>query len=294
MAYRWKPSDASATAFLRRVADEQIGKALASLQSEEMPREAAVHDVRKRLKKLRGLVRLVRPAFPDYAAENVAFRDAARVLAPLRDSAAVLESYGRVVALDTLDGRRTLGLRRHLEEARDAAREHPEADGRIDECRLRLNAARERAGAWLLTEDGWPALSPGLQLSYERGREAMKAARKSRDGDDLHEWRKRAKYHWYHARLLEPVWPEVMAPHIAAASRLSDLLGDRHDLDVMATQIASAGLGEEQEALLREAMEGEARRLDGKALALGARLFAEKPAPLAKRWGKWWRLAQAS
>ncbi|MGZ9812255.1 CHAD domain-containing protein [Pseudoroseicyclus sp. H15] len=294
MSYRWNPADKTATAFLRRVADDQITGALASLTSDEMSHEAAVHDVRKRMKKLRGLLRLVRGSFDGYKAENAAFRDAARLLSPLRDSAAVLESYERIVAVDSLDGRRTLGLRRHLEEARDAARTDPEAAGRLDECRLRLEAARTRVPDWSLSRKGWGALAPGLRASFDGGRNSMAAAREDRTPEDLHEWRKLAKHHWYHARLLSPVWPQMMAPHVAAASHLSDLLGERNDLDVLAPQIELAGLTGEQSAHLREVLSQEAKRLEVEAFALGARLYAEAPKALAKRWGKWWRLAQSA
>ena len=48
---------------------------------------ATVHDVRKRCKKVRGLLRLVRPGLgPDYRRANADVRDAARELSSLRDA----------------------------------------------------------------------------------------------------------------------------------------------------------------------------------------------------------------
>ena len=52
------------------------------------PRSAAVHEVRKSLKKIRAALRLVRPVIGDksYRRENTCFRDAARPLTEVRDA----------------------------------------------------------------------------------------------------------------------------------------------------------------------------------------------------------------
>ncbi len=86
MAYRIKKGDKSVQAGLRRIADEQIGRALGEIDDDDLDFAEKVHQVRKRCKKLRGLIRLVRPAFDDYSAENGAFRDAAQMLSGVRDT----------------------------------------------------------------------------------------------------------------------------------------------------------------------------------------------------------------
>ena len=238
------------------------------------------------MKKLRGLIRLTRRAFPGFAEENVALRDTARILAPLRDAAAALESFDKLVEHVKLGEQQA--FRAHLVAARDAAQSDSEAPGRMDEARLRLQALQTRLPDWELTEDGWQAIAPGLTATYARAR----AARKASTGEELHDWRKRAKYHWYHARLLRPIWPAMMAPHVAAADDLGELLGDRHDLDVLLPQIAEAGLSDAATAQLTTALRDHATRLEHAAHAMGQRLLADKPKALARRWGKWWRLAQ--
>ena len=95
MSYRFDV-DESAAAAVRRIADEQLGAARASLASAGGGDTAsAVHDCRKRCKKLRGLVRLVRPALgKQYKAVNAALRDAARER---------LDAAGRSLSALTLD-----------------------------------------------------------------------------------------------------------------------------------------------------------------------------------------------
>ena len=84
MSYYFQQSDTSVERGVRRIAVEQIDKAISEIQEPDVTE--AVHNVRKRCKKLRALIRIVRYAFDDYKAENASFRDAARSLAVLRDA----------------------------------------------------------------------------------------------------------------------------------------------------------------------------------------------------------------
>jgi hypothetical protein len=114
MGYRFRRDDASVEAGVRRIADEQLGKAVAALGGEAL--HEGVHDARKRVKKLRGLLRLVRPGFKGYAEENRTLRDAARTLSGLRDHAAMIETLDRLAARypGRMDGRRMVPLRRAI------------------------------------------------------------------------------------------------------------------------------------------------------------------------------------
>ena len=66
----------------------------------------------------------------------------------------------------------------------------------------------------------------------------MRQAREDPTAEAMHEWRKRVKYHSYHLRLLEPVWPAMLKAQVGAAKRLEELLGDHHDLDVFMQTLA--------------------------------------------------------
>ena len=78
MAYRFSVTDRSVQAGVRRIACEQIDKAIAEIENTELPLDETIFQIRKRCKKIRGLLRLVRPSFDGYARENAIFRDAAR------------------------------------------------------------------------------------------------------------------------------------------------------------------------------------------------------------------------
>jgi CHAD domain-containing protein len=147
---------------------------------------------------------------------------------------------------------------------------------------------RDRSETWRLKRDGWEALEPGLAATWTAARAEQKAARKHPTPEALHDWRKRVKDHWYQARLLRPIWPAMMDPHIAAADELGELLGQVNDLAVLRDRLEAAPL---EEALRSEARDLASLRheaLMARALPLGQRLLAGKAHALTTRWGAWW------
>lgn len=294
MGYEIEATDAEAGRLVRRLATEQLDKGLADLQAARAgDPHGDVHAVRKRMKKLRGLLRLVRGAFGDYARINATLRETARVLSEVRDRAAVPEALGGLLGSEAaarIDGRRVAPLLRGLEAERDRAERAHDLGDRLSVVASALEALRLDVPDWTVEATGWDAFEGGLTKTYGQARKAMAVARGDPGIATFHDWRKRAKYHGYHARLLAPVWPEGMAGHAAAASRLSDILGDRHDLDVLEPLIADAEIDGDTALALREVIAGERARLDAAAHLTGGRLLADKPKPLARRWGRWYDL----
>jgi CHAD domain-containing protein len=289
MGYRFRHDDESVEAGFRRIAAEQLKRAVASLE-DDGALHAGVHDARKRIKKVRGLLRLVRPGFARFAAENATLRDAARTLSGLRDHAAMIEALDRLAARypERVEAERMGPLRAELESRRNEAAGANDLADRIAAFREVLRDTRDRAEGWRLKAGGWKALGPGLALIYGQGREAMAVAHKTGRGEDFHTFRKRVKDHGYHARLLSPVWPVLMEPYAALVDDLGELLGEQHDLVALAPVVAGSALDPAARAELEELIVAERRRLEARALVIGARVYAEKPKAMARRLGAWW------
>ena len=85
MPYRLKRKESIAHG-IRRVANEQFRAAEGELRTFRSPE--LVHSARKRLKMLRAVLRLVRPALDDatFDRENLALRDSGRLLSAQRDA----------------------------------------------------------------------------------------------------------------------------------------------------------------------------------------------------------------
>lgn len=296
MSYRFE-MDEPVVVGLRRIALEQIDKALDEMEQSDDAPHKAVHQARKRCKKIRGLARLVRPSFDAYKKVNREFRDTARTLADFRDATARLECYEEFLADDDdlPEGARDR-TRELIVHRRDGVHRAP---GPIDEAtaraRERMAESRRRVEEWELSDTGFDALGGGLKKSYRRGRKAMRNAYEKGTPEAFHEWRKRAKYHWYHCRLLRDVWKPTMETRIDEVKALSDFLGDHHDLAVLGAWLAREGrsaLTEEDLAELKRRLEERRRGLETRSRPLGRRLFAEKPKALVRRVGAWWEVGR--
>lgn len=291
MAYAFAPGEKNISKALRRIARQRVEASLALFDDGSIEEHRRIHELRKNIKKLRGLIRLVRPVFADYAAENLALGEAGRALSHLRD--ADVRAAG-LVAL-ARRGRLRAADRDALIAAVGQTTAQPTAEEREAALMAHFDMLRQllhRIGDWKVSGKGFDALEPGLVRVLERGARAMAAARKDPEGEAVHSWRKRVKDHWYHARLLTPIWPRMMGPHADVAGDLGEMLGDARDLSLLA--LALDPLAEEGlvgAGPLAARARREERDLMVRADALGRLFHAETPAALARRWAAWWQAA---
>lgn len=265
--------DESVPGAVRRVMDEQIVRARDQLTDAKAPREKRIHDARKRFKETRALLRLVRePLGAQFAVENAWFRDAGRDLASVRDADAMLE------ALDKLDLPRA--LRNRLRKRLNADRGAVDLDALIANTVEQLVVAQGRLALWPELDDSFDTLAAGLERTYRDGRRAMKRAGSP---EELHEWRKHVKTHWYHAQLLRHLWPGMMKAYAAELEDLSHALGDHHDLHVLLERIADAPRE------LVDAASARQRELEHEAHELGKRIYAERPRVFVARIEALWK-----
>lgn len=291
MAYRLDRDDKSLEAAFRRIAGEQFGRAIEAV--EQMDRPDTIHEVRRHCKRLRGLVRIVRTAFPGFETADEAIRDIARPLSGLRDARVMLDTFDRLVERcgDKGEWHRLAKLRKRLEHERDKLLGKVDAAERLDEARTKLADARIRCAEWELTGDGWEVVGAGVVLTYEKARTAAAEAFAQRQPDMFHELRKQVRYHWCHTRLLRNFWPDEMHARAALADELADMLGNKHDLDLFVVH-----LHEEAASLGGSAQLSAVRRLAGLANAeleegserLAGRLLAETADALAEHWRMLW------
>ena len=300
MAFRFDPAS-PLDAELRRIAGEQIRKAERELGDEKGDRHAAVHAVRKRLKKLRGLIRLVRDARPKfYTKENARFRDMARALSGVRDRAALVESldaleahYGDEVSTEAFGP-----IRQRLIEQREAAAGTDLAPA-IESTLRELGEARHRLDAFAVGKknkagDAAAIVAKGYGCIVRQARDEIRQAEKRGEATVFHDLRKRAKYHSMHLRLLGPLWPEAMAPLAEAAKTLGDDLGLDHDYAVLRAEIAASpdefgsadGL-----AVVVALMERRQAGLREQSLVTAQRLFADAAPAAEQRIARLWHLA---
>ncbi len=293
MAYLFEPGDRSVEAALRRIALEQIDGAIKEAGDNQGDPHVTVHEVRKRCKRLRGLLRLVRPVFGDFKAENALIRDAAGELSFLRDAGVMLETFDALVAAseDRKPPADMAQLRKGLVTRREAIERSHDIHARLARFRRRMIEIQRRACRWHLDKEGFDAIAGGLGRTYKGAQKAMIQAGKRANPDAMHEWRKQSKAHLYHANLLVPIWPGPMLAHQQVADQLAELLGQHHDLQVFRLTLLddpkAMRASADAVALIALTLHRE-KQLATDSFALGARLYAERTAALTSRWRAYW------
>jgi CHAD domain-containing protein len=292
MAFRIKP-DESVARSVRRIARAQIVKALADLdRRDETGVEIAIHSARKRFKRLRALVRLSRGGLGKElsARENARFRDAGRPLSELRDADVLLQTLDRLVERYGDDGQAdAIGQARealvHRKQA--VARQVLDHENTLAHVSQILRDARDDVKRWEIDRDGLDVLSAGIQRIYKLGLRMLHEARESPTDEPLHEWRKRVKDLWYALEFLKPVRPAFTESRSEMASKLSDALGDDHDLAVLRMAISDSA------PAILTMIDDRRAKLRREAFDLGEAIFNESPKDFARRFRAYWRAWRA-
>lgn len=227
---------------LRRIAGQQ------ALAIREYFQPAGVHDadqehihrVRTAIKKLRALLRLVRPGLPGnrYRRERDTLRILAQMLAPLRDAEVMTRQLRKL--------RRQLSPRDFSALQRIFVKEQHHRTALLKPAKMtasiKCRPILDEIGNWPLKEFKSRNLYRGLQRAAKKLTAASRQARQSATGENLHEWRKRAKDLAFQLKLIRKRSPKSVARRAARLAELARLLGNDHDLAVFREKISGAPL----------------------------------------------------
>lgn len=200
-------------------------------------RDEAIHEVRKRIKKARALIRLAEGAVGHKSIRkaNRRLRDAAKPLSEIRDSSVL------IVALDSLTdqsaGRAPCEEFAHARAALVSSqakmvRSVLEEGDLLARVSRDLHAIRRRVSDWDANDFG-TGLSPILKQSYKACRERFSIVETNPSSEALHELRKRVKILGYQLHFCEPHPTGPAARINQLAALLADELGEIHDFDVL-------------------------------------------------------------
>jgi CHAD domain-containing protein len=217
--------------------------------------------------------------------ENTILRDAGRSLSGARDAQVLVETLDALresPGEDLPDGVWSAFRVRLVSEADAQAGGEDDAD----KVAIALAGVRDRVENWPIPDDaGAEALAQGFERVYAKARRAGRRAERKTTTERLHELRKRTKDVWHAGKLLDPLSPKRVGRLRRRAHRLSDALGDDHDLSVLldrAEELAGTfGPGELE--LLRGAAARRRKALQRDALRRAHKLYRRKPRKLVRR-----------
>ena len=293
---------------VQRLSLEHLDHAIAVVENGDLHPDIAVHEARKAMRRVRGLLRLVRDELGPkvYRFENLYLRDTGRLISEARNAAvaldtlAVVESrYGKLLVTDIF-----AGVHGALERRRAGIVEHvigdPERRGQVVRA---LRSARARYAALPLEgtlgrpgtrpsiRDSYRAIAPGLARTYNRGRMRMADAYRSPSDERLHEWRKRVRYLRFQMETLTELWPEAIKGIVFAIDNLGETLGEDRDLGEFSTLVRndhSLTSGKRERDLLVALLEQPRRDLQQQAWTKGLRVYAEPTDRFVERLGAYW------
>jgi CHAD domain-containing protein len=302
-----------------RLARERVDRVLKSLGEKPQPGAESIHEARKTLKSLRALLHLARGSIDAEVRrrENIFFRDAGRLLSPLRDPQALLE------ALDYFsEGRNHSGFSTPKQESIRAfiAKVQREIEKRlvdglpqreVRKLMRELRVVKSRAGLWFEavppgTANEWEFfVGIGLRRTYRKAKNLVwqfeVMGHETGDDNTWHELRKSAKALGYQLRLLKPIWPKMMNASVDEIDQLTDRLGDANDLAILRAKILNEPYdpSETQEfaeirRIFLQMLDRRKEKLQSEAFTLAKLVYAEKPGQFERRLAAYWRVGRGS
>lgn len=286
MSYRIRPSE-HFTAEFKAVGTGQLTLAIAALTHRPEGLAVAIHDARKKFKRLRSLYRLAAADIPAFRrSENKRIRDMARTLSTSRDATALVE-VSRYLLDHAENNEERAALKRIgkvLAARRDAqaAEENPLEDtvaAAIATCGNALEAL-SRITFQDGGEKGAKRIAKGWRKALEKAAAARKACADRTDAHLFHELRKRSQDYRFYLNMLQRLWPSAMHAKRAEVTRVVDLLGHHNDLALLTSLVDEQPhlLGKSEDvAYLLSAVITRQKILREEALTVAASAFRDDP-----------------
>lgn len=293
MAYRLERNE-SVLRGLKRVVRDEIESASAVLSGrKEISRDRAIHEARKSIKKIRALLRLAGDEMRGLQMdENQRLRDVARRLSHYRDAFVMVGTFDDLRKKFPAESSGKLrSVRAALLKKKNVMSREEDSRIVLDHAAAALKQVLKRVKSWKLDADGYAAIGPGLEKTYRAGRTALSHAHQDPRAANYHELRKKVKDHWYHIRLLQNLWTDVMSAYEKSLKDLETWLGNDHNLAVLRELITAQpdfyGTPKDIELML-DLIERYQKELRKESVSLAERVYEEHPREFRRRMKNLW------
>ncbi len=296
MAFRLKFTDTPESA-LRRIGLSQIDRAVRALSAAELA-DSTIHETRKCLKRIRALLRLVRPGLEesDFQTENARYREIARQLSPARDAQILMETVLKLAPFASAAETAALEYLKQSIESGAGSRITNASDASIARALEQLTEAKAALANLNVKGSGFAPVERGLRDSYRKGLERFERAYRDGTCEAFHDVRKSVQLHWRHMALVSRAWPDMFSARVEAARQLSQILGDSQDLSVLLEYVAAlppSAIPKKSATELERLARARQDYLRAAARPRGAQIFALPPKAFARGVTKAWQAARA-
>jgi CHAD domain-containing protein len=274
-----------------RVAEKLVDSITVPGKHREQEEGEYIHNVRTTIKRLRALLRLVRPVVGEtfFNRENARLRKAGQRLAVARDAEVARQTLQNLSVSGKPEKKAVAAVLAGLE---NKAESRTNLEKALRATKEDLKETKRNLQELRLVNGEWEVIGTGLRDVYRQSRKRMVTALQDRGDEAFHKWRIRVKNLFYELEMLEPVWPKRMDKMTARLSKLQDKIGLDHDIAVLKAFLRKTpekfGGTEAVERVIR-CLEEKSQKLRCAAEPLGEKIFAEKPRRFARKLGRHWR-----
>lgn len=273
----------------RTISSELVENAIAECRNENLTDHVKIHEARKKCKRVRALLRIVKPNVKSkYKTADLFFRNLSGTLSDERDNQVIIETL------------------KFLHEKEHSPILKKEIESIISKLSTTVNSkptyplvqnfekeillGNDILQSLKIKKSYFKSLRGGIKETYKLGRIGMKAVIKNPNINNYHEWRKQVKYHLYHLELLIDIWPSLILTNIEETHSLSEMLGKDHDLSLLKENIHNKNITFTKKAYTKilSAITSEQKLLREKIKRLGLKIYAEKQDHLIKRLESYW------
>lgn len=267
---------------VQKIVKTQIQKAIVESKHEDIETDKAVHQIRKRCKKLRGLLRMIRPILKDkklYDEKNRAFKEIASGLSGARDSKVLGDTYAKIVKRYGLDWQKYEEIASSIDAIKSETMSDEEIESMLTQTRQELHSHLGDIHRYKIkhTQD---ILDKGVQKGYKKARNLQNEAARSLKSGEFHQWRKWVKYHWYQMQMLQKNSGCLLNARVNRLKLLADVLGEEHDITVFKEYLHKESLAYEEEFV--SYLDKEQGYLRKVAFEMGEELFCASPKRFVK------------
>lgn len=196
----------------------------------------SIHELRKNIKKIRGILRLMRYEIggKKYRKLNRKYRQLAQDIAVLRDDTSQIELLSGMLPKDkSAIVRRSINRAiRTIETKRKTAFKDFYTNDQHQYISREFNDLNIKNQELNISGNPDLFILKGLYKIHSNALKAFRATLSTNDAEVYHNLRKQVKYLMYNLRIISPANPIFFKAYLSKLNQLSTLLGKLHDLDL--------------------------------------------------------------
>jgi|GEM_PF-3423561 CHAD domain-containing protein len=262
---------------LQKIVQTQMQKAIDESKLKDIGADKAVHQIRKRCKKQRALLRLVHYGLQDkalYKQKDSHYKSIANLLAGARDKKVLGDTFSNIVKKYSLDANIYASLAQSIEDIQ-SQQDAASITNNLEQARTMLRQNADDVKKFTLQTNSFKDLEKGFKKTYAKTKKLFIQAQEDTSVEALHEWRKWCKYHWYQMQILSKNEKCLLNARLNRLELLADILGEYHDIAVFKEYLQSVSVRYEEE--FTSYLERESEFLKKVSFEMGQELFCARP-----------------